>query len=1025
MWRVEEEFHSVVRKGCWPLSALSTWFLVYLTAAGKHLQERSALALLGEAFEQIQKTSLPPEKLWEIVPVDLWSESLAEELLASEEHGQQGAIASAFSTVMARHGTKLTGRHRKILIAIVLASKMGLVVEDRVQANEAIAALSGLNLDRVEKGLERLQSEYNVVEWDESFKAYDIIGDALPRKQFLAFIRQRVANFYTEDVKGNLFARKGQEWCEHLGDLECDFSEEYRITTREWRYQSIVTNSELLETHLLVSADRWLNATAVDEPRGTVLYCYVPQSENSEETCAHAEKMLRDICRKIKQDGAPILVVLLGDEEGVLGQSLAELAVLEEDLTDEDRVRFGNLIGAHKEKLTQVVAGQVASMLKQRRYIACVKSEIKARRLSRVGTEVFSKIYPKPVTFPFDGFSTSRGNAADTCLQLTSECLAGQMDYGSVIAKPVKAKNRAIQVLEKSWGIFTKTGSVSKRPSHPVLRHLSTVWDSHLQNESTALSIYAMIREMVMPPYGANIASAGLAFGVYVAGRSDQLLVVKGDEQLALSQWLADGLFKGKFLNLKNLEGTILISVAEVSSEWETLLDEWDSSVTYADRLESYKRAEELKKRIPVPPALRYRYTHLEELAQSSFEALAKMKTKQNDAIEKLENGYQHANVGLVAWGTVIIYDLIEKMENEGECWSKRQIDEMRPELEEARQFIVENFSGWLCRRTPRSDDPTDIGNFKHQMINLTGRNLKRLALEELYSELERHTMAQIENAQTAADANNLIREARSWVDAHRDAFRIVRVAAVRGLVDVGKDFTGKCVQMSTRIELPQLNELRVRLANFVSQLKDSEKEIHERASNLWNTTIESLEDVETLHKEVRALVSCYEGCEKDLEDLSLMDSMLQFCKATYLELSDLGLSLDEFEMRSGQAIQEAVKRFDEEEPPWPPDETLEALKQEIVTERDRKSSEWIEILETESGRVEQMTVAEANSLHSKAMNPPATLTIAHGKRLASITGSVEERLSGLEVEWLIERFRKLPASSKKNFLRLAGEISE
>ena len=274
-----------------------------------------------------------------------------------------------------------------------------------------------------------------------------------------------------------------------------------------------------------------------------------------------------------------------------------------------------------------------------------------------------------------------------------------------------------------------------------------------------------------------------------------------------------------------------------------------------------------------------------------------------------------------------------------------------------------------------------------------------------------------------AADANNLIRQARLWLDSHRDALRIVRVAAMRGLIDVGRDFTRKCVEMSERIDLPQLNEVRIRLANFVSQLKDSEKDIHERALSLWNKTIQSSKDLETLYGEVRALVNCYEGCDNDLEDLSLMESIIQFYKRTSLELWDLGLSWEELELRSARAIKEGVELFEEEEPPWPPDETIRALKQEITGERTRKSSQWIADFETAYERIQEMTVAEANQLHSKTMSPPVFLTTAHREALASIKRSLEQRLSDLEIEWLIERFKQLPASSKESFLRLAEKM--
>jgi hypothetical protein len=813
LWRVDTEFHTVIRKGCWPLSPLSTWLMVYLTATGKYLQERSALALFSEAFVRFQNFELPDDKVWEIAPVDLWSQSFLEEMLASEDQGQQGAIASAFSAVMARHGARISSRLEKILIAIVLASKMGLVSEDRPHANEAVATLGGLDIYEVERGLDKLQSEYNVVEWDESFKAYDIIGDALPRKQFLTYIRQQVKNAYTDNAKASLFAGKAMEWSRHISDLECDFSEEYQIATKEWRYQGIATNTELVETHLLMSAERWFNATAVNEPRGTVFYCYLSQNENPEESIDRISRIFRKISKKTGGEGCPILVVLLYDEEGTLGQSFAELAVIESDLTEQDKAKFGNLIGAHKERLLQGIDGQVATMLKQRRYLACLKSEIQAKRLSRVGTKIFSSIYPEPLTFPFDGFKTAQGNASDTCLQLTSECLAGQLDFNSVIAKPVKVKNRALQVLEKSWGVFTKAGSVSKRPKHPVLRKLYAIWDGHLQNETGVLDIPRMIRDMIMPPYGANIASAGLALGVFVAARAEQLLVNKGNEQLAVSQWVSNGLFKGKFLNLKTLEGTSFVSVAEVSTEWETLLDEWDVTTAYIDRIQYYERAAELKKRIPIPPALKFRYDFLEGIAQNAYDALSKMENKQDEGLKKLGNGCQYGNVGLVAWGASMLADLVEKMESETDYWTEQQIEELRPELEEARQFIVENFPYWLLQQTPKSSAPVEVGNFKHKMINLTGKNLKNLGFEHEYKELELHTEDQIENAETAANANTLIQQAGNWLDSHNDAFKIIRVATIRGLVAVGKDFSQKCVAMSEQIQIPQLTELRIKLS--------------------------------------------------------------------------------------------------------------------------------------------------------------------------------------------------------------------
>ncbi len=118
LWRDPDQFHSVICKGCWPLSPYSTWFLFYLAAAGKHLQERSVLALLEDAFHRFEKTEVPDTGDWSLSPADLWSDSLQQELISSEEMGQQGSITHAYASVIARHGTQLSSEMRKLLCAV-------------------------------------------------------------------------------------------------------------------------------------------------------------------------------------------------------------------------------------------------------------------------------------------------------------------------------------------------------------------------------------------------------------------------------------------------------------------------------------------------------------------------------------------------------------------------------------------------------------------------------------------------------------------------------------------------------------------------------------------------------------------------------------------------------------------------------------------------------------------------------------------------------------------------------------------
>ena len=308
-----------------------------------------------------------------------------------------------------------------------------------------------------------------------------------------------------------------------------------------------------------MASDRWSSAVEVDDARGTVIYTYAGQTQSSEEILNQTGRMLRAASREEKVKALPIFLILLHDEDGLLGQSMAECAVLD-DISDEDRARFGNLIPAHREKLLRVIREKIDSCIKKRLYSTALQENFENQRLSQVGTALFEQIYTNPISFPFDGFSTARGNAAEDCQEFTRELLHGKLDYEGVIAKPIRAQNRAISVLANTWGIFNRNGSVSRRPNHPDIRSITVKWDDTLSQEQR-LSVTKAIQQICRPPYGANIASAGLLLGVYVAPRHEKLIANKDGLQLSVSQLIQDGIFRGRFINLALLHGVDLMSI--------------------------------------------------------------------------------------------------------------------------------------------------------------------------------------------------------------------------------------------------------------------------------------------------------------------------------------------------------------------------------------------------------------------------------------------------------------------------------
>lgn len=1025
LWTDPEQFHSVIRKGCWPLSPYTTWFLFHLAAAGRHLQERSALALLSDAFGRFAESDVSDASGWALSPADLWTDVLQQELINSEETGQQGSITHAYAAVMAKHGSRLSRELQRLLRAVVLSSKLGLQVADRDEAIKALGELSGLSLRAAADGAQLLQDEYNVLEWDPSFKAFDILGDAVPRTQFLAFLRQRVASSYDELGKARLFASKAAGWCDLLADLECDFAEANQITTREWRYTAVTSNLDFLPQQMQIASDRWVSALGVDEARGTVIYTYVEPSRDPAATASDAKRLLRAMAHGAGVPTLPILVVLLCDESGALGQALAEYAVLEESISEEDRVRFGNLIGAHQEKLRRMIREHVDSMVKQRLYVTGMREEMEAQRLSRVGSELFAKIYRSPIPFPFDGFSTARGNAADTCQELTQELLLGRLDYDAVIARPVRLRNRALTTLKESWGIFTRSGAVSRRPAFPAIRLITEKWDEILASDERRLSPADAIRQLCRPPYGANLASAGLLLSVFVAPRSSKLAVVRDGQQLAVSQWVQDGIFRSRFVDLTALEGADLVLLGEESSEWETLLDEWEQAENYLARRSCLERALELKHRVPVPPLLVYKEERLREQAAAAIEALERADKEQDSACSKIERGISVGEIAQLSWGAAELRGICDKMAAERPLWTESQIAEVQPHYERARQIIIQLFPDWLARQAPRTGTPADVGDFKHKMLQLVGGNLKKLSLEEQCCQLEERTLQLVRTAEAAADAHQLVRDVDSWVMAQGDPARIVRVAEIRELRRVGTDYARKLQGMAERVQSSEIAQTRTKLSQSVAKLKDTEERITKRASDLWQAKIRNEDEIDRALTEVNSLVASFENLPSDLDDLLSMRRALRLYQGDYQRLSDDTLTWIGFDALVEETQKERATTVGPEETPWPPEKTIDVFAKEISKRRKERSSAWIGVVEAEAAGVATMSAAEANQLHQRLTNPPAVLTEADAKRLGTIARKVTARLDALSVEWLVERYQKLPPKMRREFLRRVQQIAD
>ena len=286
--------------------------------------------------------------------------------------------------------------------------------------------------------------------------------------------------------------------------------------------------------------------------------------------------------------GAPIVVILLHDTDGYLAQLVAEYWVLEEQMGDEEKTKFHNFILDKSNSLILDMQNHVSKLEKERHVIVATAKPIQPSRLTNMLYQVFDNIYCERLPFPFDGFSTSRGNAARDCQIFTRQLFVGLLDRNWLMTQAAQQKNRGEKVFDKAWGVFDKDGSIKLKPRDKNLRKIIELLEGYLQpNEESpgSLNLGWAVRLLCAPPYGCNIASAGLILALFIGKRRNNLNLLLNNQLVSIETWLSDAI-QGNFLNLTILDNTDAVIVSEESlSEWEALLEDWDAENTYSGRI--------------------------------------------------------------------------------------------------------------------------------------------------------------------------------------------------------------------------------------------------------------------------------------------------------------------------------------------------------------------------------------------------------------------------------------------------------
>lgn len=1022
LWMDIDRFERIIYKGCWPLHPLSTWVLYKLSSIGKSLQQRSALSLLADVYTDYRNAELEPGRT--IRPVDLCNEAMINEFLASERYGQQGAAAHAYENVLQKYQYEFIGNERIVLKAVLIATKIGVKAESKEDYLQILAMFSGLEKDVISDAVRLLEYEYGVLEWNELIHQYEITGDAVPRRAFIAQLEAKVAKIDSH-TRANIFSQNYKKWME-FEIYNTDFGPQNNITTREWNFKVTFTNVSMLEGQIDYALRIWRDARGVDEEKGQLIYCYVGPESNIEAIKERAHKLMKSGMEKNKLEwerGAPVAVIFLNDEDGAFGHKIAEYWVLQEQMTEEDSQKFANYILDRKNSLVQEMQNLFSELERKRHIVFATDKQIGESRIKNMLTQLFEVVYPKRVTFPFDGFHTARGNAAKDCQVFTKELFLGNLDRDWISARGAQQRNRAYEVLDRSWGVISDDGSIRMKPSNKAVREIIELLESQLEkNEDSEtqkfINMGETMRLLCMPPYGCNIASAGLILALFIGRRKNELLLLKDNQAISFENWLQDAV-PGNFFDLSVLDVTNVVRVSKESlSEWENLLDEWDVETTLVGKIDFQKKALELKERIPVPQQLYYKYKHLFDQANDALRKLNSCQNIIDEALEKAQKGMEKDNVGLLSWGAADLADLYNMMCRESKQWTQEQIKEVEKHMAYVRLQTQQRFPKWLSRQTVA--DIEQLSKFKHKMIVNIGGNLAKLGLDEEKKQLEAH-VGEVEKyirfitevKRTASDIENMVQ--------NNVVSNSTPVQVLDTWLEQVKEFAKRLKEAKARKKIVQgdIDAATKKLAEFQKACQEQLEQHQERMTQVYNIKeISSLSDIAYWRNEVASLLVIYEGLEKDVDDLKLVQKQLDLVEMHYRQLDDENLSETEFEVACKRCIEENYAEFSDDAPPLDNELIYGSLAKAIRAKRQRAADNWMQRNIPDLETISKFNASEALECKSRLEKWPRVLSDQQVKTVHEVLAACERRLDELEVEGLLAKFEALSERGKKEFLQ-------
>ena len=1012
VWGDPERFNRVIAQGCWPLHPLATWFL---TRQRDVVQSRSALTFIKEMIERISSEAvLKNGRLRQVSAAELILSSMLPEMIAAERESGS-AVAETLQLLLEKFSTHLSHEQRQVLAGVAILEKMRVGKQSQNNMDYLLCEATALNSESLSSAILALSQDLGAIEWNRDLGQYELIADASTRGQFQQWLRKQQGKL-TADAIRDLFVRRGAADTE-LGNITTDFALRNDISTQEWLFDAQFAHSHILEKIIQRVFQDWEQATTPTDAKGKVIYVYIHSDEDINQIETIINKTFSSELLRINYKTAPIWVIGISDQDGILADHIGRLHLFDEQMNPEDKERFRRFVPEEIDRSRQALKEGSQEGIKRRLFWISGFQDIPEGRLKQVGDAIFSKVYPSAIPFPFDGFATSAGGGAADCAQLTRSLVARQVDGNWVQAQPKRLQNRVSSLLVGSWKVLSSNGKLTE----PVEENVKSVfeWLQQSHQDDPKLTLYKSLKALIAPPYGMNAASAGLMLGLLLGGISPPRRIERKGEMIASTDWVNEAFpaQKGRhFLEKSILEQSTIRFLSEDSEgRWRSLLNRWELEKNYQAICDIAKEAAQTKKIDPLPEILEGTYLYLRDRAEQISLQLKDAK----DDLELLERNIERAErqnaVGELLEAATQLIKKKRVMENEG-CWPEQLIYDGDVLLAMIHHMLSGVLHDWIPRQSCNST--VQVSEFRRRMdktiesLNLLGFKSEGHILEVQ----SQHSIAQVEAKQkfslTLDESEDYPRQSAPTVST---PVRDLRDAVTKG-DDLIKGVQGahsvlKADEISARIKAIEArqNKLREMISHHNSTL-----------GNLFNLQIESEEALRDTLVKSNHLRKIFHGTP----DGSEVGEMVILIERV---LSDVGvwennnISPERLEELLSQQIEIQLNQFnqflenEEIEPAWDISAIYAALLKERIDATLKRSSDWLAPRKQMTEKITSLDLSGCILLEKELVAAPEYLSLDAkyevGKYLDSIStrhALLTEELRISKVNEWIKRFSSI-----------------